>query len=137
MSLINGSILAGATLSATGGTAVNYTPNGKVIPGGIQLIDASVTTYATRPQLTFRSKDPGLIQSAGIAIPYYGKDKRSVVLCEPFIAANGSIHLNLIRIEREVHPELSAAAALGLNTKGAQLLFDSDYAAFWATGSQA
>lgn len=137
MSLTNASILTGATLSATGGTAVNYTPDGKEVVNGIHLIDASVSDFTIRPQLTAKSKDPVYTVAKGLIPAGYGKDKRSVVLVEPFKAANGTFHFNLIRIEREVHPELSAASALDLLKKGAQLAFDADLTAFWATGSLA
>jgi hypothetical protein len=53
----------------------------------------------------------------------------------PKILADGSTEYNLIRIEREVHPESTAAEALELNIQGAQLLFDSEVLAFWSAGS--
>lgn len=137
MSLATLSILASATVSASGGTAVNYTPDGKTIANGLHLIDASVTDFTTRPQVTVKSKDPVLQPASGLTVAGYGKDKRSVVLVEPFKAANGVIHFNLIRIEREVHPELSAAAGIELLKKGAQFCIDADLASFWATGSVA
>lgn len=138
MSLANASVLTGATVSATGGSAVNYTPDGRSIPNGLHLIDASNTDFVTRAQLTAKTKDPVLSPiPGGNGALGYGKDKRSVVLVEPFKAANGTIHFNLIRIEREVHPETTAAAALDLNKKGAQIATDSDFTSFWATGSLA
>jgi len=137
MSLIDLSILAGATVAATGGTAVNYEPDGKDIPNGLHLINTAVSDFTTRPQLTARSKDPSRVIGANGAFVGYGKDKRSVVLVEPFLAANGTLHFNLIRLEREVHPELSAASALDLLNKGAQLLTSTDTSGFWATGSTA
>jgi hypothetical protein len=49
--------------------------------------------------------------------------------------ASGKVVFNVIRIEREVHPEFSAANATDLNKVGAQLLFDTDMDNFWAAGS--
>lgn len=43
MGLTNVGILAGATVSASGGTAVSYTPDGLSVKNGLHLIDASVT----------------------------------------------------------------------------------------------
>lgn len=130
MSVQNASINAGATISATGGTAVSYTPNGVTIPNGIQLIDAAITDYRVRPTLTLRNKLP-VLDSLGV----YSKDRKSCLLVEPILLASGKVVFNLIRIEREIHPETPAANALGLNTKGAQLLTDSDFTNFWAAGS--
>jgi hypothetical protein len=48
---------------------------------------------------------------------------------------DGTYVNNVIRIEREVHPELAAADAVDLNKLAAQLLFDSDTANFWSAGS--
>lgn len=132
MSLVNASILTGTTVSAAGGTAVNYTPDGVTIPNGMHLIDAAVADYRVRPQLTVKTKFP-TVDSLGV----YSKDKKSCILVEPYILASGKTVFNLIRIEREVHPEFPAANALDLNKKGAQMLTDSDFTSFWATGSTA
>lgn len=132
MGLQNMQILTGATLSATGGTAVSYTPDGKTIVNGLHLIDATVTDFRTRPRVTAKTKDPVLMQDGS-----YTKDKRSITLVEPFIAADGNTYFNLIRIEREVHPETLAADSLDILKKGGQFCFDTDLTAFWASGSLA
>jgi len=51
------------------------------------------------------------------------------------VLTSGQVVFNTIRIEREVHPSLTAASALELANLGAQLLVDADVLAFWATGS--
>jgi hypothetical protein len=65
----------------------------------------------------------------------YGKDKKSMTLALPIVLSDGRVIFNTIRIEREMHPSVSAATALEMNKLGAQLLSDSDTDAFWATGS--
>lgn len=130
MSVQNAQINAGATISAAGGSAVNYTPNGQTIQNGIQLIDATVTDYRVRPTVTLKVKNPVLDSNL-----VYSKDRKSILLVEPIILASGKVVFNLIRMEREVHPETTAANALGLNTKAAQLLTDADFTNFWASGS--
>lgn len=132
MGLVNASILTGASISASGGTAVNYTPDGQSVPNGLHLIDAAVADFRLRPQLTFKTKNPTLMPDGS-----YSKDRRTVVLVEPFVDSKGKTQFDLIRIEREVHPESPAAKALDLNKKGAQLLIDTDTAAFFASGSLA
>lgn len=130
MSVQNASINAGATISAAGGTAVNYTPNGITIQNGVQLIDAAITDYRIRPTLTLKVKAPVLGKDM-----VYSKDRKSMLLVEPILLASGKVVFNLLRIEREVHPETTAANALSFNTKGAQLLADADFTNFWSAGS--
>jgi len=125
-------LLSGATLSATGGTAVTYTPDGKTVVNGIHLIDASEANFIIRPSILVKSKDPVKMPDGS-----YTKDRRSIVLFEPFIDSLGKTHLNLIRIERETHPETAAADALDLLKKGGQICFDTDTASFFASGSLA
>lgn len=130
MPVQNASISAGATISAAGGTAVNYTPNGITIQNGVQLIDAAITDYRIRPTLTLKVKAPVLDKDM-----VYSKDRKSMLLVEPILLASGRVVFNLLRIEREIHPETTAANALSFNTKGAQLLTDVDFTHFWSAGS--
>lgn len=133
MSLSSFSVLAGGTNSASGGTSKTYTIDGKQIVGGLHVADASVTDFRVRPNATFRNRDP----KYNSALKRFSKDKKSVTLVIPKLLADGSTEYNLIRIEREVHPESTVAEALELNTQGAQLLFDPEVAAFWSAGSLA
>jgi hypothetical protein len=123
------SILAGGTVSATGGTAKTYASDGQAVPNGVHVIDSSVTDFRVRPNATLKNRNP--VYKDG----KFGKDKKTATLVRPELLASGEVTYNLIRIEREVHPETSAANALELNIQGSQLLFDSELAAFWATGS--
>lgn len=130
MGLANTSILAGATVSASGGTAVSYTPDGLTVKNGMHLIDASITDFRTRPQVTVKTKNPALLPDGS-----YGKDNREILLVEPFVDSKGKTQFDFIRIERSMHPESSAAKGIDLLKKAAQLAIDSDTASFWATGS--
>jgi len=49
--------------------------------------------------------------------------------------ASGKVVNNVLRVEREVHPEYSAANATDLNKLAAQLLVDTDADNFWSAGS--
>lgn len=131
MGLKTMSLLSGATLSASGGTALAFAENGATIANGLQLIVPGDTDYATRRYVTIKSRQPTLNPKTGS----YGKDKKSMSLTLPCILTDGSVVFNVIRIEREVHPSVSAANVLELNKVAAQFLIDADCTDFWATGS--
>lgn len=130
MTMKNMSLLSGATVAATGGTALVFSDNGVTIPNGVQLVVPADTTLATRRSVTARVRAPSLGRDG-----VYGKDKKVMSFNVPLTLASGKIVNNVIRVEREVHPELSAANALELNSIGAQMLTDSDSASFWSIGS--
>lgn len=131
MGLKTMSLLAGATISASGGTALVLAEDGQTIQNGVHLIVPADADYQTRRQVTAKYRPPTLNSATGV----YGKDKKSISLALPLVLPDGKVVFNTIRIEREVHPSLSAANAEELCKLGAQLLVDSDVAAFWATGS--
>lgn len=133
MSVQNAVVKSGATAMApTGGSDVTFTPDGVSVPNGIHLADAAQTDYRIRRNLTVKNKVPTLLADGN-----YSKDKKSVTLVHPKILTNGKTVFNLIRIEREVHPESTAAEALDLCMIGAQLMSDTDFTAFWTSGSLA
>lgn len=131
MGLKTMSLLAGATVSSSGGTALVFADDGVTIQNGLHLIVPADADYQTRRQVTAKYKQPTLDPKTGA----YSKDKKSMSLALPIVLTNGRVVFNTIRIEREVHPSLSAASALELNKLGAQMLVDSDADAFWASGS--
>lgn len=132
MGLQNASILAGATISVTGGTAQNFTPDGQTVANGVHLIDASVADFRTRPTMTVKTTPPTVLPDGSMT-----KDKRVVTYVEPFINTKGVIEYDYIRIERRMSPESSAAKGTGLLVKGAQVCIDADFANMWALGSLA
>lgn len=133
MALTNAIVKTAATsLTVVGGTDMSLAPDGVSIPNGLHLSVPADADFRIRRNLTVKSKIPSL-SSLGV----YSKDKKSVTYTAPKILASGQTVFNLIRIEREVHPESSAAEALELNMIGAQILSDSDFAAFYSGGSLA
>lgn len=133
MPLQDSTVKTGVTaMTPTGGTDVNFTPDGQTVSNGIHLIDAANDDYRTRANMTIKNKVPTLT-GAG----QYSKGKQSVTLVQPKILADGSTVFNLIRIEREVHPESTAAEADDLMMQGAQIASGADFGAFWASGSLA
>lgn len=131
MGLKNMSLLSGATIAPSGGTALVFTDNGVTIQNGVQLVVPADTDYSVRRMATAKYRPPVVDVKTGV----YGKDKKSISFVKPILLASGQVVFNTIRIEREVHPSLSAADCLDLNKIGAQLLFDADTDGFWATGS--
>lgn len=131
MGLKSMSLLTGATVSATGGTALVFAESGNTITNGVALIVPADADYQTRRQATAKYRPPTLDTKTGT----YGKDKKSVSYAVPYVLADGRVSFQTIRIECEVHPSYPAADALDLLKIGAQILTDTDAAAFWATGS--
>lgn len=131
MGLKTMSLLAGATVSATGGTALAFLDDGVSIQNGVHLVVPADADYQTRRQATAKVRQPVVDPKTGA----YGKDRKTISFTVPQVLADGKVVFNVIRVEREVHPSLSAANALELNKIGAQLLVDSDCADFWAAGT--
>jgi hypothetical protein len=131
MGLKTMSLLSAATVSSTGGSALVFADDGQTIQNGVHLIVPADADYQTRRSLTVKYRPPTLDARTGV----YGKDKKSMTLALPIVLSDGRVIFNTIRIEREMHPSVSAATALEMNKLGAQLLSDSDTDAFWATGS--
>lgn len=131
MSLKTMTLAAGTTLGVTGGTPIVFAENGVTIANGLQLMVPADADYQTRRVCTIKNRPPSLNAKTGV----YGKDKKSMSLSLPLVLTDGSVVFNTVRIEREVHPSLSAANALELITLAAQMFFDTDCVAFWANGS--
>jgi len=131
MGLKNMSLLAGSTVSASGGTAQVFADDGITIQNGLHLMIPADADYQTRRSATVKYRAPIVDPKTGS----YSKDKKSVSYTLPIVLSDGRVVFNVLRIEREVHPSLSAEAAAELNVIGAQLLTDADVTAFWANGS--
>jgi hypothetical protein len=131
MGLKTMSLLSAATVTPSGGTALVFADDGVTIQNGVHLVVPADADYQTRRMVTAKYKQPTLDSSTGV----YSKDKKSICLVQPVVLSTGKVVFNTVRIEREVHPSLSAAECLELNNLGAQLLVDADVAAFWSAGS--
>lgn len=130
MPIQSAQIKTGATgLTVVGGTDMSFSPDGVSIPSGVHVSVATDADYRIRRNMTLKNKPPTL--SNGV----YSKDKKALTFVAPKILASGATVFNLIRIEREVHPETSAAEALELNMVGGQGLSDADFASFWSAGN--
>lgn len=131
MPIIGSTVMAGATgLTVTAGASVTYTPNGVIIPNGIQIADAAQTDFRIRKNSTFKFRPPTLD-----ALGIYSKDKKTFTHIAPKILASGKTVFNLIRVEREIHPESTAAEAFELLMIAGQGVSRADFLAFWSGGS--
>lgn len=134
MGIQNASILSSsATITPSGGTARPLSLSGESITNGAKLIDLAITDMRIRPTVTLSTTLP----SVGSDGKFTGRFKSKVTYVEPFIQADGTISFDVLRIERSVSPERPAAQVAGMLITGAQLLTDSDFAAFFASGSVA
>lgn len=130
MGLKNMSLLTGATVSATGGSALVFGTDSQTIQNGCHLIVPADADYQTRRQATVKYRPPTLNATTGA----YSKDKKSISYAQPIVLSDGKVVFNTIRIEREVHPASTAAQVLDMNVVGAQMLVDADVTSFWAVG---
>lgn len=129
MGIQNMTLLDGATVSATGGTAKTFTPDGVTVPNGIHVADAANADFKTRENIVFRTKNPALVNGE------YTKGKRWVTYVIPMVLTSGAIVFNLVRVEVEVHPDMPSAAFVDMLKKASQLFIDSDMTTFWSAGS--
>lgn len=130
MGLKTMSLLSGATVSASGGTAMAFIDDGVTIQNGVHLTVPATADARVRESATAKYK-PAQVNADGS----FTKDRKTISIAIPMVTAAGKIVYNSIRIEREVHPEFSVANCLVLNGLGAQALIDSDVALFWSAGS--
>lgn len=129
MGLKNMSIVTGATIAVTGGTAKAFVDTGVSVPGGVNVV-VPATAASVRESATFRFRPSQLLTDGSLT-----RKKETVSLTIPKLLASGKIVNNTLRIERDIHPESTAAESVDLNKLGAQLLVDTDTDNFWSVGS--
>jgi len=135
MGVHNAAILVGGTVSTTGGTSTSFVPNGADVKGGVQVVDSANTNAVTRASITFRTIKAAVLDT--VTGLFTGKSKRQAQLVRPKVLASGRVVFPLVRVELELHPEMTDAEITALMSEGAQLLADSDFTAFWKLGSVA
>lgn len=130
MPISGATLLSGATLSATGGTAKTFSTVGETIANGKKVTDLSVADARVRPTVTCINR-PSSLSALGV----YSKAKRTIKLVIPRVNTAGVVQFPLLEIRLEDYPEMSAAEVTALVNYGAQLLFDADFANFIANGA--
>lgn len=132
MGLQNATLVTGGTLSVAGGTTKTFTTDGKTIVNGAHFVDAAVTDYKVRPEITARVKSP--VQDT---LGNWSKGSHELVVKMPKVSALGKIIACLVRVDIEWHPDQSVAELDDMCAIAAQTLFDADFTSFRRTGSLA
>mgnify|MGYP001097616579 CR=1 FL=1 len=130
MSITNMSLLAGPTISVTGGTTKTFSPDGTQVNRGIQVSDSSEPDIRTRDCVVFKNTN-GSLQSDGS----WSKDRRSAKIVSPDVMSDKSQDFPFIEISLVKSPLNDAAKLATLKEYAVQLLTDPDTAAFWVTGA--
>lgn len=128
--LKNATILTGATISATGGTASTLTLAPHVVARGFRIHDLSVTDARIRPFIEVKVR-PAALRSNGT----WQRQIAEYKVVMPKLLANGTIDYPLFAGRLEVHPEMSDAEIVKLITWPAQFHFDTDFTNFMKYGS--
>lgn len=130
---INGlQISSGATVSATGGTAMTFSIDGQSVANGIHASNLSVADYKLRPGITFKARMP-----QKRADGTWQKGKFSATLTIPKQKADTTVDFPLARAEIEFLDESTQAEMLELRKQLAQLLTLAALSDFWTGGSKA
>lgn len=130
MSLVNMTLSSGATVSATGGTSVQFGPDGTIVNRGIAVADTTESDVRTQDKVIFKSTK-GTLQSDGT----WSKDRRSAKIVCPDLLSDGTQDFPSIEISYVGSPLNSAAKLAALKVYAAQVLIDTDTSSFWATGA--
>lgn len=131
MSVQNATILAGPTISVTGGTAKAFTPSSQKVINGINIVDTTATDYRTRPNVSLRATEASY-DKAGVCV---AKAIRKVTATRPKLLASGAIEFPCVEITLKIHPETTDAELLAITEMGVQILTDADFENFRKYGS--
>jgi len=126
MSLSNAVFKTGASWAPTGGTDMTLAPDGRVVKNGLSLVVSADSNLLTRRGFVFTATLPAMPASPGA---YAKLARNSVVHRIPFVAADGKLYIQSIRVEGAFHSEYT-----GKNTAYndvAALVSDSDFSGFW------
>lgn len=126
MSLSNAVFKTGATWAPTGGTDLTLVPDGRVVSNGLSLVVSGDTNLLTRRGFVFTSTLPALPTSVG-AYAKLGRNTCKQVI--PFIAADGKLYLQTVRVETGFHSEYTGKNAAIADV--AAIVSDADFTGFW------
>lgn len=119
-----------AVLSITGGTSISTITNGVMVTNGVFTV-VPTDAETVRRQIIWKNRPASFDPKTGT----YGKDKKSCQIVQPLVLASGQTVFCTLRIEREIHPEVSSADAWNLLKLGAQVMHDTEAVNFWSYGS--
>jgi len=132
MSLINASVLSGATITPTGGTALSFTGTGIVGGNMHTLICDQDDDFRTRRSIVCTAKQPKVSVGAPNGLT---QARGKLVFKFPKILDNLNLTVETVGIEVAYDSE-STVAEVQANMKIAcQALIDSDFADFFTRGN--
>lgn len=131
MSVQNATILAGPTISVTGGTSKAFTPSSQKVINGINIVDTTATDYRTRPNVSLRATEAQYDRLGNCV----AKAIRKATATRPKVLANGSIEFPCAEVTLKVHPETTDAELTSIIEMAVQLLTDVDFENFRKFGS--
>lgn len=130
MGLQNLQILTGSAIAVTGGTAQAFSPDNLEVAGGVHVVEAAITDFRIRPQITFTAKSPTKKTDGS-----YTKEIRRAKLVLSYIDSAGIVQYDFVQVETSLTP--GSANLAELRKKGAQLLIVPDANNFYTVGSKA
>lgn len=134
MAIQNGTVIAGATPTVTGGTSKTLTLTSQKVNNGINVKDMSVADARYRPSWSFSSTASNYDAKTGL----WSKATKSVSLTVPYpVTVSGSliVQFPVIRCELRDLPDMTVAQQQELLNYMSQCLFDTDFQQFWLNGA--
>lgn len=126
MSLTNASLKTGATWSSSGGTDLTFVPSGRPISNGLELVASSDSSLILRRSLELKVSLPSLPANTNA---YAKLGRRAVVYRIPYVASDGKLYTQTIRIEAAFHADDTRQN--GLMGDCASFFADTDFTSFW------
>lgn len=123
MSLTNASVLSGATITPSGGSALPFASLG--IRNNTNVLYATGDAdLRTRRSIVCSVKEPKVSTGAPNG---YTQARATMIFKSPLTLDNGNVTVNTVRVEIAYDVETSAAEVTELSVIGAQLLADADF----------
>ena len=126
MSVLNASVLSGATWTPSGGSALTFAPDGRSVQGGVSLVVPADTNLVLRRSLEVRTILPAYPASPNA---FARMGKCTMLYRVPFVAADGKLYSQPVRIEASFHPDYASKSSR--MNEAIALLADSDFSDFW------
>lgn len=134
MAIQNGTVLSGAALAATGGTAKTLTLTAQKVNNGINVKDMSVADARYRPSWSFSSTPSVYDSKTGL----WSKANKTASLSIPYsvtILTGQIVQFPVIRVELRDFPDMTTAQITEHLNLMSQCLFDVDFTQFWINGA--
>lgn len=121
---------AATSMSTTGGSDQTFTKDGRSVTNGVNYVDQLQTNFFARNTVALRSVGSNK-QSDGT----YSREKREVLLRDPYQDATYGDQVVNARIVIDYHPTATVAQRLNARLRLGQLLANTAMDGFWNTGA--